>query len=450
MRRASALGRLLAACASAVVLAGCGSASSDVHQAGSSRADAKSTECKKSGEGETADRALASCLTADDAGTYAASPSTPADVTVFVDRSASMQGFLDPSYPAHVPTDYRSVIDKVLVGVHPTSAFSFGSQVQPITATLGTLADRGFYGDRDTETESVLQRIARDTAMQHAYVIVTDGRRGSPNSALNQYVALRALARKWVAAGGSLIVGASMAPFSTVAADPSGCRREGESAEDQRCPLYAFALAPKGSQRWLTGVLASAFEHLYTWPAMRLAGREEALISPKVQSSLQFERNWGPTGQGSPIVRSRGSSASNDWSSLRLTPADSTSAEGAGVLAALRGQRMTVVVSTRRFGDGPKSDWNRVSGNTTILRPNPNDVMAVDLVTRGQGAQPTLYRVDLMPEGSPAWLDQFDATNRDDRMRTYGLGRLFEAFRQDAKSLSPESATLARFFVLAN
>src|ERR1041384_7487271 len=110
---------------------------------------------------------------------------------------------------------------------------------------------------------------------------------------------------------------------------------------------------------------------------MRIAGQEEAPISPKVPAWLQFERNWGPTAHGSPVVRSRGSAASTDWSSLRLTTADSNSAEGSGVLAALRGQRMNVVVSTRRFGDGPKSEWNRVSGNTTILRPNPSDVMEI-------------------------------------------------------------------------
>src|SRR4051794_13919881 len=114
MRRASALGCRLILGASVVVA--CSGESSDVRQAGVAQGAAKPAQCNKTGVGEAGDHALASCLTKDDSGTYEAAQSRAADVAVFVDRSASMQGFLDPAYPTHVSTDYRSVIDKVLVG----------------------------------------------------------------------------------------------------------------------------------------------------------------------------------------------------------------------------------------------------------------------------------------------------------------------------------------------
>lgn len=433
-----------------VGLVACGGAANEVRQAGAAQSGRNPTQCARRGTGESADRSLAACLTSDDAGVLEKVQSSAASVTVFVDRSASMQGFLDPAYPSRIATDYRSVIDNVLVGVHPTEAFSFGSEIRPINATLGTLADRSFYSDHDTETEAVLRRIAADTARRRAYVIVTDGRRGSPDYALNQYVELRQLAQSWVDSGGALIVAASMAPFSTVAADPSGCRREGKTAVDQRCPLYAFALAPRGSERWLVSVLASAFEHVYAWPAMRMTGRELALISPPNQSTLQFERNWGPTPHGSPIVRSHGKVASNTWVPLKIAAVDTSSLTAAGVLSAMRGQRMNVVISSRRFGDGQVSPWSRLAENTAIVRSKAGDPMTIEFITRGEGSMPSLYRIDVMPEGSPSWLDDFDAANRDDRMKTYGLDRLFEGFRQQARTLSPDTATLARFYVVAN
>jgi hypothetical protein len=336
--------------------------------------------------------------------------------------------------------------------LHPSRAFSFGSSIRPIDATLGSLASRDFYSDRDTQTEDVLGQIARDTSFSRAYVIVTDGRRGSPNAGLNQYVVLRALAQKWIAKGGSLVVGASMAPFSTVASDPSGCRRADEAAADQRCPLYAFALVPPGAQRWIVGVFGSAFEHLYTWPAVRIAGQEQSLIPPLQQTSVQFERNWGPSANGAPIVRSRGPVATTQWTPLRVALSDTSSLEGAGVLAALRGQHLSPVISVRRFGDGNLAPWTQISGSSAVIRSSPTEQMVVEVVTRGRGtnASPSLYRIDLMPEGSPSWLESFDATELNDRMRTFGFGRLFEAFRQDAHSLSPDTASLARFFVIAN
>lgn len=450
MKRMVVSVRAVSACAAIGVLA-CGP-SGDVQQTGVPARSSKGLNCTRAGVGESADRVMAKCLTGDDSGAYQNTPGHPVDVVVFVDRSASMQGFLDPAYPSRVPTDYRSVIDKALIGIRPREAFSFGSSIRLIDATLGSLGSHDFYSDRDTKTEEVLKQIARDTGFSRAYVIVTDGRRSSPDASLNQYVMLRSLAQKWIASGGSLLVAASMAPFTTVASDPSGCRRAEESAVDQRCPLYAFALVPAGAQRWLVGGLSSAFEHVYTWPAVRVSGREQLLMPPVRQTKVQFERNWGPSVDGAPIVRTRGDAPTTEWTSLQLGLADTSSLEAAGVLAALRGQRLVPVISARRFGEGSLSSWGRISESSALIRPSASDQMSIEVITRGRdtNGQPSLYRVDMMPEGSPAWIDAFDATDRNDRVRTFGLSRLFEAFRQDARTLIPETASVARFFVVAN
>jgi hypothetical protein len=376
---------------------------------------------------------------------------SPASVVVFVDRSASMQGFLDPKFPTRVTTDYRSVIDKVLVGLNPSGAHSFGSQLRAIDATIGTLSARGFYSDRDTRLEDVLAFINKDTSLAKAYVVVTDGRRGSPTLSLSQYSSLRTTARGWIQRGGSFVIAASMAPFTSVAGDPSGCRRDSESAEDQRCPLYAFALVPAGSQRWLTGVLATAFEDVFAWPSPRVAGSEQALISPPVQKNLQFERNWGRTPAGTPIVRSRGNAPTIQWATLATTIADSASPEGAGLLAAIRGQHIRTVIQTRRYAEGPRSPYQPVA-TAGLIQTNPANPLAVDLISRGQAAnvQPTLYRVDRLPDGYPTWLNRYDASDAGDRLHTFGLSVLFESFRQEAHGLNPDSASILRLFVLAN
>jgi hypothetical protein len=434
-----------------VVVAACGTGSDNAQRAMPGKG-ATSSQCTRSGAGEGADRALAACLTRDDQGVYEGKGSLPAPVSVFVDRSASMQGFLDPAYPAHLPTDYRSVIDKVLVGLHPAAAHSFGSGIREIQATLGTLGQKTFYTDADTRLEDVLAYVSRDATLAHSYVIVTDGRRGSPNAALGQYVALRAAAEQWIARGGSLIVAASMAPFSTVASDPSGCRRGSESAQDQRCPLYAFAFGAPGAQRSLVGSFGEAFEQLYTWPAVRLRGDELDPVAITPQTVLRFEPNWPATAKGTLVVRSRGDAPTTKWSTLKLNIRDTTSVEGAGLLAALRGDQLRMVIHTRRFGDGPVGAWTLLTGNASIVRPTPADPLAIDVVTRGSanGGDPTLYRIDLLSDGYPSWMDRFDASNAADRVRTFGLDRLFEAFKHDARGISADSATIVRLYLVAS
>jgi hypothetical protein len=86
------------------------------------------------------------------------------------------------------------------------------------------------------------------------------------------------------------------------------------------------------------------------------------------------------------------------------------------------------------------------------MRVNPGNPLAVDLISRGQAAnvQPTLYRVDRLPDGYPTWLNRYDASDAGDRLHTFGLSVLFESFRQEAHGLNPDSASILRLFVLAN
>jgi hypothetical protein len=56
----------------------------------------------------------------------------------------------------------------------------------------------------------------------------------------------------------------------------------------------------------------------------------------------------------------------------------------------------------------------------------------------------TLYRVELFPAGTPAWLAELEARDASDVERTFGLGRLFERFRASAATSPP----LARAYLL--
>jgi hypothetical protein len=181
---------------------------------------------------------LAACLAVDEPLVTWPEEARDAPVILYVDRSGSMRGFLDPGYPAR--TDYRSVIDRLIVALRPQQAFGFGSSVQPIGTSLGTLGNREFYSDNNTLLEQVLDRIATDTEASATHLIIGDGRRTNPNSANEQYVQMRRLAREWIEQGGTFLVAASRAPFEPVLGDPAGCRAPAGSGSPT-CPLYAFA-----------------------------------------------------------------------------------------------------------------------------------------------------------------------------------------------------------------
>lgn len=365
-----------------------------------------------------------------------------------------MRGFLDPEYPTRVATDYRSVIDRVVVGLRPTAGYSFGAAIREIEPTLATLGSRTFYSDRDTRLEDVLTRVGQDTAFSQAYLVIGDGRRGSPDLANGQFVRMRALADRWIGAGGSFLVATSMAPFRTVQSDPSGCRQgEGEDASGQTCPLYAFAFIPPGASLGVASALVPAFEHIFVWPALPVEPDAVTLEADGQRPDVRLERQWQRTSAGTPIVRVRGPQPTQQWLTARVTLRDTTTPEAKAVLASLAGQGTRLILRSRRFApEAASRSWQQsATGAATLVRPTPERPLSVDVVTRGAQGTPSAFRVDVVPNGEPSWLSSFDAEDASDRLRTYGIGRLFESFRKRAADQSAtDTGAIARFFLVAN
>jgi len=407
--------------------------------------------CKFVGTGEVADRDLAFCLAESAAAPASTAGQAERPVVLFVDRSKSMRGFLDPAYPTRIATDYRSVIDRLVVGLKPESGYSFGVQIRAVSPTLGTLGSPEFYLDTDTRMEQAFDIIATDSATDRTYIIVGDGRRGTPQVADAQFAKMRSLAERWVDGGGAFMVGASLAPFKTVPDDPSGCRTDRPDDPRQTCPLFAFAFVAKGADTQISATLSQVFEHLFAWPIRPIEGGEIGLFAAEVRSDVRFERKWQTSTHGEPIVRSRGPSPVQQWLSVAVRLNDTVDAYARGRQAQLDGQGITLRLHSRRFSpEAFTSLWQKVE-RAGLIRISPEQPLTFDLITRGETAPATIFRAELVPNGLPSWLDAMDATNADDRIRTYGFGRLFETFRQRAAFLAmADSAAIARFYLVAN
>jgi hypothetical protein len=410
--------------------------------------------CKRTVEGEAGDLALARCLATSELvpGKHGGEPA----VVVYFDRSGSMRGFLDPKYPTRIPTDYRAVIDRLVVGLRPVRGYSFGSALRPADPTLATLGAREFYTDKDTQTEQVLHEIARDTATRETHIIITDGRRGSPTAGDAQFVKMRELASRWVERDGAFLVATSLAPFQTVTSDPSGCRRrDAADGAPQTCPLYAFGFIAPGDVARVTASLAGVFEHLFVWPAPVIPPSQLSLVPKDMdRRDIRVERRWASGEKGTPIVRVRGDSATNKVLTVAFALRDTTTPEGRAHATILAGQGVRVELRSRAFTPAAAAQaWNPVEARGALVTPvvPSRDAMgpgaappALDLVTRGPRAPVTMFQVDLVPTGAPSWLDAFDAVDAKDVVRTYGLGRLFEGFRTRG------GKPFARIYIVAN
>jgi hypothetical protein len=361
-----------------------------------------------------------------------------------------MQGYLDPAYPARTPTDFRAVLDRLVVGLRPDSGYSYGAALLPVPPSLATLGNRGFYADRDTRLEAVLARVDADTGHTRTHIIVGDGRRGSPDAANGQFVRMRETAERWIRAGGTFLVGTTLAPFRTVPSDPSGCRADGPNAARQTCPLYAFAFVAPGADEQVPVALAEAFEHVYASPQRQAPPAAVELDAGSAVAGINVNRAWARSAGGIPIVRVGGPSAARRWTTLRLQPSASIAADGT-TWAFLRGQAATLRVTARALRAGSAgTPWQPV-GPAAPVRASPEGELSVDVTTHGATAPTGLYRVDVVPTGEPSWLATFDAADANDRLRTYGLGRLFEAWRQQARARSADdSAAIARLLFVIN
>ncbi|HET6232641.1 MAG TPA: hypothetical protein VFE05_21380 [Longimicrobiaceae bacterium] len=353
-----------------------------------------------------------------------------------------MRGFLDPNYPSRIRTDYRSVIDGVVVGLAPSAAYGYGNDVRPAQASIGVMGNRDFYSDNNTEMEQALKLIAADTALASSHVIVGDGRRGNPNTANEQYVQLRSRADEWIRKGGTFMVAASMAPFQTVAADPSGCRVA--AGGSQTCPLYAFAYVAKGDETRIAAALAEHFEHLFVWPLPALPPTGLHAIAQNHVSDPTLFASWGSSTDSTPIIRVRGAAATNTPLRILLQLTDSTSPMGKTAARAMTGQNLRASLSVRPLSSPGNWEDSPPNALAESVQGNP---FAVDMVSRGADQPRFLYRVELLPTGVPTWLEQFDADSAGEPVRTYGLSRLFELFRHLAEQ-SPKAA--GRIYAVVN
>jgi hypothetical protein len=279
-------------------------------------------------------------------------------------------------------------------------------------------------------------------------------------------VRMREHATRWVARGGSFVVATSLAPFQTVATDPSGCHRSATAAagEPQTCPLYLFGFVAPGDERRITTSLASVFEHLFVWPAPTIpAGALTLVPADPDRRDLRIERRWASAPNGTPIMRVRGDSATNRTLTATIAVRDTSSADARAYAALLRDQGARIELYSRGFTAAAAAQpWRPVEARGALVRASdaaPADVAGtmlrhgIDLVTRGARGPVTMFRVDLVPTGAPLWLEQFAAKDAGDVVRTYGLGRLFEGFRAQASgSAGPDERLrpLSRFFIVAS
>ena len=74
--------------------------------------------------------------------------------------------------------------------------------------------------------------------------------------------------------------------------------------------------------------------------------------------------------------------------------------------------------------------WTPIQSGSAVIRSTAPTTATI--VTRGPTSAKSIVRLELVSTGEPKWLSEFDANDASDVLRTYGLGRLFESFRQDA------------------
>ncbi len=372
-------------------------------------------------------------------------------VAVYADRSRSMRGFLDPKYPTRV--DYRSVIDGLQARLGPRRVYGFGSSVRlEPNAGIDVLGSREFYGDGDTEMEDALDSIARDTLLAWSHVVIGDARRSNPDLAHRQFVRMRELALRWGRARGTFLVAVSRAPFRPVQGDPSGCHAASAGGGDtaRQCPLYAFVFAAPGDGVRIAAELAGLFEHVWghplpTAPLGAVALRPDGAAP---EEGVQYDAAWlsGPA----TVPRLEGGSPATHPFRATLVPANDSSPAGRLLDRLLAGARLELFARPVT-SDSAATPWRRQGGTgavraaaggteISVFSPGGDDCLAAD---EGEPCG-TLHRIEARAPGAPPWLARFEAREAADAERTFGLGRLFEPFRQLAAGAPP----LARSYLL--
>ena len=354
------------------------------------------------------------------------------------------------------------MIDGLQARLNPQRIYSFGSRVrQEPHAKLDVLGNRGFYDDRNTELEQVIDTIAVDTARAWNHLIIGDARRTDPNLAYRQFVRMREAAIRWTAGGGTFLVAVSRAPFKRVAGDPSGCHAGPSTGGDENdgdadsaartCPLYAFAFAAPGDGMRIAAVLADRFDHVWAHPIPTIPLGHLTLRQEGNVDGVTFDPAWVPEGASTATPKIESDTPATTPLQLRLNPPDTTRRS---LAASLLGSERTQgeLFSRPVTVDTPAPAWRRHDGRVGVVRVT-DEGRALSVFSPGGDAclglragEPcgTLYRLDLRPGGLPRWLEEFEAPEAGDPERTFGLRRLFEPFIPEAASAPP----IARVYLL--
>ena len=427
-----------------LLLVGCGAdARSSTAETASSSAVAAA--CPKLPANVTGEIQLAKCLAT-------ATPLAPPwqedgevkPVVVYIDRSGSMAGFLEPSFSGD-SASYASVIYKVIVALSPQRAYGFGTKVERISTGLGVLSRPSFYTAGNTRLEAAIDSVRRDTAAARSHIIVGDGRRSSKSESETQYDSLRAAAVRWVANGGAFAVAASSAPFQPQPKGKGGCELTGPGAG--HCPLYGFAFIAPGDEARIVAALARGFEHVYVWP-LPSAPPASLQLQPKLPTTpLLLHPTWTSAANGTPIARLSAPQHVQQPVCVSITMTTLSSAvTDRAARAALRGQSIIEAVSVRAM-DPAAPPWAQSSGAGALVRPDTDADLGLCLISLGPTGLPYLYRADLIASGVPNWLDAFDAPTFPSDSGTYGLRYLFESFKQQAQIDKP---VVGRLYIVAN
>jgi hypothetical protein len=362
-----------------------------------------------------------------------------APVVLYLDRSASMHGFLDE--PVGSKTDFSHVLDAVIAGLQPT-VHGYGQSITDAPASIGVLGHSGFYSDRDTRMEAVVDLIEKDAEQSNVHLIVGDGRRGSKATAESQYVRLRDAAQRWIQHGGSFLVATSMAPFKTVASDPSGCRA---SASVPACPIYLFAYVPAGQELRIASAITDVFQHLFMWPAPSVPGTSTTVAVVGSAGSLNVNTIWERAASGEPIVRTSAPARTTTLAQLQVTVGNPSAVANRAFQALLDGSELKESLMSRLLSGARTTAWGDASNGGLVARAAGASVSVRSL---GGGPVSSISRLALVPTGSPSWLSTVESHDPTDPLRTYGIDRLFEAFRQHAKLNTP--APVAQVFFVSN
>jgi hypothetical protein len=373
-----------------------------------------------------------------------------AGVVLYIDRSASMNGYLDAQNADSGRTvhaagaNLRTTLTQLLaVGGERTKVYGFGERAAPLPALTQTdvlrrLFSQAFYDENDTRTEDVLTLVRADSMRASVHLIVTDGRRGSGESAIAQYQRLGEIASWWTREGGVFAIAASMAPFQQVPGDSAGCRQSRPSLGG-RCPLYVFAFVPAlAAVRALT-VLDGMSDRLYAYPP-------PSDSQVRVEHATASREGDGSVGvvRAQPFVLGfRAQGAQNQPASAEVTltlhAAQSTARFALDDSLTWRLERAGLQRQAPDWTEAGdvSDDWVQPGA----LRPGPGSTLVLPMKVRSYtGLAPTLYRIQISSLGRPRWIREFEAVQQGDSLRTYGLTTLFT-------QLQPQPATLAGTFV---